>query len=127
MSPAPLPVVTSPTLPARLRDQNFTSVSELHQRSSGGRVRCAACAHRCVVSEGSADACGVRFNRGGELLASFGYLARRYVRAIETNTIHVLPGARSLESQAIARIGDRLRESAPDIPWHLPARKRQTA
>ena len=41
--------------------------------------------------------CGVRFNQGGVLRVPFGYVARRYVRSVETNTVfHVRPGARAL-------------------------------
>jgi pyruvate formate lyase activating enzyme len=62
-----------------------------------GYLRCTACAHRCVVAEGRAGACGVRFERRGELRVPFGYVARHYVRSVETNTIfHVRPGAKSL-------------------------------
>ena len=71
---------------------------ELFERGpEAGYLRCTACAHRCLVAAGRAGACGVRFERGGELLVPFGYIARRYVRSVETNTIfHVRPGAKSL-------------------------------
>jgi pyruvate formate lyase activating enzyme len=50
-----------------------------------------------VIAEGTSGACGVRFNREGTLRVPFGYVSRRYVRAVETNTIfHVLPGSRAL-------------------------------
>lgn len=69
----------------------------LWERTPDGDVRCTACAHRCVVRDGRAGACGVRFGRDGGLAAPFGYIARRYVRAVETNTVfHVKPGARAL-------------------------------
>ncbi|HLM74132.1 MAG TPA: radical SAM protein, partial [Polyangiaceae bacterium] len=62
-----------------------------------GYLRCTACAHRCLVAAGRVGACGVRFEQGGELRVPFGYIARRYVRSVETNTIfHVRPGAKSL-------------------------------
>lgn len=61
------------------------------------RVRCVACAHRCVIGPGSHGACGVRRNVDGALRVPFGYVARRYVRNVETNTVfHVRPGARAL-------------------------------
>lgn len=60
-------------------------------------LRCTACAHRCVLEDGRTGACGVRANVAGELRVPFGYVARKYVRAVETNTIHhVKPGARAL-------------------------------
>lgn len=60
-------------------------------------MRCSACAHRCVLDEGSGGACKVRIRRGDELRVPFGYVARRYVRPVETNTLfHVRPGAPAL-------------------------------
>jgi pyruvate formate lyase activating enzyme len=64
---------------------------------AAGSLRCTACAHRCVVADGRRGACGVRYEKDGVLHVPSGYVARAYVRAVETNTIyHVLPGARSL-------------------------------
>jgi pyruvate formate lyase activating enzyme len=84
-------------LQARLVEERFTRNGALHHAAGGGRLRCVACAHRCVIAPGAAGACGVRFNQNGVLRVPFDYVARRYVRAVETNTIfHVLPGARAL-------------------------------
>lgn len=101
MPGASLPLVSGgsfePTLSQRLRAEALTTVGDLHHSAGEGRVRCLACAHRCVIADGSAGACGVRFNRDGALRVPYGYVARRYVRAVETNTIfHLLPGARAL-------------------------------
>ena len=69
---------------------------ELHERRDG-HLRCTACAHRCVLTDGRVGACGVREGRDGGVVVPFGYIARRYVRAVETNTIyHVEPGSKSL-------------------------------
>lgn len=95
MPSASLPLVTP--LAQRLRDEPFTATGELYHAAGDGRLRCVACAHRCVVGPGSAGACGVRFNHSGELRVPFGYVARRYLRSVETNTVfHVLPGANAL-------------------------------
>lgn len=99
--PGSLPVVSSEagvsTLADRLAAEEHTAAGELVTHEPYGRVRCVACAHRCVIGEGSAGACGVRRNVGGTLRVPHGYVARRYVRAVETNTIfHLLPGARAL-------------------------------
>lgn len=60
-------------------------------------MTCLACAHRCSLREGERGICGVRFRSGDELRVPFGYVARRYVRSVETNTIfHVRPGALAL-------------------------------
>lgn len=92
-----LPLATSdpfPSLSERLAAR--TAPADLVE-PDGERLRCVACAHRCSLSEGKVGACGVRFVRAGSLRAPFGYVARRNVRAVETNTIfHVRPGARSL-------------------------------
>jgi pyruvate formate lyase activating enzyme len=86
----------APTLPAALAARTTRGVL-WEPGPEAGYVRCVACAHRCVMDEGRAGACGVRFHRSGELRVPFGYVARRYVRAVETNTIfHVRPGARAL-------------------------------
>ena len=67
------------------------------QARTGDLLRCTACAHRCVLADGRVGACGVRDARDGQIFVPFGYIARRYVRAVETNTVyHVEPGARSL-------------------------------
>ncbi len=74
-----------------------TTRGELAEPLAGGALRCVACAHRCVLEDGRSGACGVRFNRGGELRVPFGYVARRFVRPVETNTLyHVRPGAPAL-------------------------------
>lgn len=84
-------------LARELETSAYSRPGELYVRHEDGSVRCVACAHGCVVAPGSRGACGVRVNRDGALFVPFGYVARRYVRAIETNTVfHVAPGARAL-------------------------------
>lgn len=74
-----------------------TIAGSLFTRRGDGRLGCHACAHHCVIADGSRGACGVRRVCGDELRVPWGYIARRYVRAVETNTVfHVLPGARAL-------------------------------
>jgi pyruvate formate lyase activating enzyme len=82
-------------LAERLAD--FAQPAALFDRTEHGHIRCSACAHRCVIQEGRAGACTVRFVRGDALYAPHGYVARRYVRTVEINTLyHFHPGARSL-------------------------------
>jgi pyruvate formate lyase activating enzyme len=84
-------------LQARLAQERFTIAGALNYSAGAGRLRCVACAHRCVIAPGAAGACGVRNNHHGVLRVPFGYVARRYVRAVETNTIfHLVPGSRAL-------------------------------
>jgi pyruvate formate lyase activating enzyme len=80
-----------------LDDARFSQPGDLWTAMPDGAARCLACAHRCVVGPGSRGSCGVRSNRAGALHVPFGYVARRYVRSVETNTVfHVLPGAKAL-------------------------------
>jgi pyruvate formate lyase activating enzyme len=66
-------------------------------RTDGSPLRCTACAHRCVFDGDRTGACGVRFTKDGVLFAPGGYVARRYARSVETNTLyHVKPGAKAL-------------------------------
>lgn len=63
----------------------------------GERLVCVACAHGCALRDGERGICGVRARSGGELRVPWGYVARKYVRPVEINTLyHVLPGSRSL-------------------------------
>lgn len=69
----------------------------LFEPTAHGALRCTACAHRCVMEDGRTGACGVRTHRDGSLQVPFNYVARKYVRAVESNTIyHVRPGAKAL-------------------------------
>lgn len=82
-------------LAARLLEH--TVEGTLYERRDDGALRCTACAHRCVIAQGSAGACAVRVHHSGALRVPFGYIARRYVRSVETNTVyHVRPGAKAL-------------------------------
>lgn len=77
----------------RLELEDHTSAGSLFQIEEG-RFRCSACAHRCVLADGGTGICGVRVRRGDELRVPYGYVARRHVRAVETNTLyHVRPGS----------------------------------
>ncbi len=93
-----LPVTALRRKSAELRvDLSRFAVAGGLQVNEGSLLRCTACAHRCVMSDGRTGACGVREGRDGQIFVPFGYVARRYVRAVETNTVyHVEPGSRSL-------------------------------
>src|SRR3954467_12188803 len=107
MRAVPLPLFTSSASPTsnsaslslreRLQQPGLATEGDLHYSVGHGRLRCVACAHHCVIAAGASGACGVRVNRGGTLQVPFGYVSRRYVRNVETNTIfHLLPGTRAL-------------------------------
>jgi pyruvate formate lyase activating enzyme len=85
----------SPALATRL--DALTSAATLFQARADGRLECQACAHRCALREGDRGLCGVRSRLGDVVMAPFGYVAARRVRAVETNTVyHVRPGAQAL-------------------------------
>lgn len=64
---------------------------------AGSKVRCVACGHRCLIPEGHAGVCKVRFNRGGTLYGPWGYVAGVQDDPIEKKPFyHALPGTRAL-------------------------------
>ncbi len=82
-----------------LRDTlaGLTHAGELVVALPGGRVRCLACGHRCLIPPGREGVCRVRFNRDGRLQVPFGYVGALQVDPIEKKPFfHVLPGARAL-------------------------------
>lgn len=73
------------------------SVEAVLSRPEGGRARCLACGHRCLIAEGRRGVCRVRFNRGGTLRAPFGYVAGLQADPVEKKPFfHVLPGSVAL-------------------------------
>lgn len=80
---------------AALLDQR-TRVGELWHREED-RVRCVACAHRCLLRPGQRGACKVRFHGEGGLRAPYGYVAGLAVDPVEKKPLyHVLPGSEVL-------------------------------
>ena len=76
---------------------DLTRAGELCERLADARVRCTACAHRCVLGDGARGICQVRYNRGGQLFAPFGYVAALNPDPIEKKPFyHVLPGSTTL-------------------------------
>lgn len=81
-----------------LRDalDNLAHPAELNEKE-GNFIRCHACAHRCKLKPGQHGLCGIRFNEDGQMFAPRNYIARRYVRPIESNTpFHILSGCSAL-------------------------------
>lgn len=74
-----------------------TRAGELVRPEDDGRLRCLACGHGCVLAEGEAGTCQVRFRRGDELRVPWGYVGALAVDPIEKKPFfHFLPGATSL-------------------------------
>ena len=91
-------VMTSPpstnSLAARL--DRHTTVGRLW-RSEGGKIRCVACGHRCLLAPGRRGVCQVRFNDGGQLRVPFGYVAGVACDPVEKKPFfHLLPGSGAL-------------------------------
>ncbi len=76
---------------------SMTVPGELYEKLDDNKVRCYACAHRCLIKDGRRGVCQVRFNKGGVLYVPFGYAAGIQSDPIEKKPFfHVLPGADAL-------------------------------
>ncbi|MBI5239876.1 MAG: AmmeMemoRadiSam system radical SAM enzyme [Elusimicrobia bacterium] len=83
------------SLEAHLR--RLSREGELYERQGDGLARCHACGHECLIAEGKAGACRMRFNRGGKLFVPWGYVSGLRADPIEKKPFfHVLPGAATL-------------------------------
>ena len=70
---------------------------ELFEELDGQRVRCYACAHRCLIGDGARGICQVRYNRGGTLFVPYGYVAALNPDPTEKKPFfHILPGSTTL-------------------------------
>jgi pyruvate formate lyase activating enzyme len=66
-------------------------------RAEEGKVRCLACAHRCLLAPGRRGICKVRFNNNGQLRVPHGYVAALHCDPVEKKPFfHVLPGSGAL-------------------------------
>jgi pyruvate formate lyase activating enzyme len=69
----------------------------LYEKTSDRRVRCNACAHRCVINDGGRGICQVRYNRDGKLFVPHGYISALNPDPTEKKPFfHVLPGSITL-------------------------------
>ena len=70
---------------------------ELYEKLGGKRVRCYACAHRCLINDGARGICQVRYNRDGRLFVPTGYAAALNPDPTEKKPFfHILPGSTTL-------------------------------
>ncbi|MDH4246679.1 MAG: AmmeMemoRadiSam system radical SAM enzyme [Deltaproteobacteria bacterium] len=75
----------------------YSAPMTLAQDEGRGRFRCLACAHRCLVPEGHAGVCKVRFTQGGRLMGPWGYVSGLQDDPVEKKPFfHAFPGARAL-------------------------------
>lgn len=70
--------------------------AEVYRKEAENRVRCLACSHKCLISEGKTGICGVRKNIGGELYSLvYGRIASLNIDPIEKKPLyHFLPGTK---------------------------------
>ncbi len=87
----------STSLKELLEKHTIPGASALTHREEEGALRCLACGHRCLIREGRAGICKVRFNRDGELCAPGGYVAGLQIDPIEKKPFfHAFPGREAL-------------------------------
>lgn len=80
-----------------LEEHTMPSAPELAIDEGHGALRCVACGHRCLIRDGKAGVCRVRFNRGGELRVPAGYVAGLQIDPIEKKPFwHAFPGRDAL-------------------------------
>lgn len=88
-------VATAKTLKDLLK--TYTMEGQLYERLEGGKVRCYACGHRCVILPGLDGICRVRYNDGGKLMVPAGYVAALQCDPTEKKPFfHVHPGSLAL-------------------------------
>jgi len=74
--------------------EHQTSEGKLFEALDAGRVRCIACAHRCIIPEGASGICKMRINRDGILRVPFGYVSGAQCDPIEKKPFfHAAPGS----------------------------------
>ena len=71
--------------------------ASFYAKADEGKVRCALCAHHCLIKPGSVGICGVRRNDGGTLYSLvYGRAIAEHVDPIEKKPLfHFLPGSTS--------------------------------
>lgn len=80
-----------------LSNHTTSAAPALVRKEKGGAVRCLACGHRCLIREGKAGVCKVRFNQEGTLRVPWGYVAGLQVDPIEKKPFyHAFPGRDAL-------------------------------
>ena len=88
---------TALPLKALLNDHTTDAAEALVRAADDRSVRCLACGHRCMVLDGRAGVCRVRFNRAGTLRVPSGYVAATQVDPIEKKPFyHAFPGRDAL-------------------------------
>ncbi|RJR32159.1 AmmeMemoRadiSam system radical SAM enzyme [Candidatus Parcubacteria bacterium] len=79
-----------------------------YQKLNDQKVKCQACSHYCIISNGKRGICGVKENQDGVLYAlNYGKIIARNIDPIEKKPLyHFLPGS---QSYSIATVGCNFR------------------
>jgi pyruvate formate lyase activating enzyme len=87
----------SETLAEALSRHTAAAAPALVREEAGGRLRCLACGHRCLLGEGRAGICRVRYVEDGGLRVPRGYVGALQVDPIEKKPFfHAYPGTAAL-------------------------------
>jgi pyruvate formate lyase activating enzyme len=79
------------------RLEKNSEIGILFEKLDSNKVKCLACGHKCVISEGTSGVCKVRHNINGDLYVPHDYVAGFGIDPIEKKPFfHVLPGSRTL-------------------------------
>jgi len=77
--------------------KTHTIEGELYEQLEGGKVRCFACGHRCIILSGLDGICRVRYNEGGKLMVPSGYVGGVQCDPTEKKPFfHAYPGSLAL-------------------------------
>ena len=77
--------------------KQLSKEGELYEKLPDGRVRCFACGHRCLISEGRSGVCRVRYNASGKLYVPTGYVGALQLDPVEKKPFfHALPGSQAM-------------------------------
>ena len=77
--------------------KTYTVEGEIYTSLEGGKVRCYACGHRCVIPAGLDGICKVRYNQGGKLMVPSGYVGALQCDPVEKKPFfHAYPGSLAL-------------------------------
>jgi pyruvate formate lyase activating enzyme len=81
-------------LDRRVQEGAFGS---LYEKLPDNKVRCFACAHRCLILDGLRGICKVRYNQGGTLMVPHGYVGALQCDPTEKKPFfHAFPGSDAL-------------------------------
>ncbi len=73
------------------------ALGSLYEKLPDGKVRCVACAHRCLILDGLRGICKVRYNQGGALMVPHGYVGALQCDPTEKKPFfHAFPGSDAL-------------------------------